>query len=1612
MNIQGIAAGDSDFVAAAHLAQAVEILGRDAPDVPAAFVRLFLGSIASEDLAPLSAASAAVLAQGAWNHAFVRHRGMADVRVFNPDLPDLAVTVIEAVNDDMAFLFDSLAGALADRGLHLKLVAHPILHVERDADGNVIGLEESIAEGAKKPAADNRESLIHMHVAAMGEAERAQLKSAIEEVLADVRAVNEDFGPMRKQVRSLGKAFRKDKWVYEDDAREEAADLVEWLTEDNFIFLGVREYEITPDQGLVPVADSGLGVLRAPEVHELRLGDAPMGTTPEVRAFLEGPLPLMVSKASLRSHVHRRAYMDYVGLKVHDEKGRLTGEVRVVGLLTSDAYTHSVREIPYLRLKAAQVMRRFGLEPDSHAARTLSTTLETYPRDDLFQIGTDILEEHVREILSLYDRPRVRVLLRPDPFGRFVSVLVYVPQERFGTKLAETIGMRLAKEFDGHVSSTYPFALTGTPLTRIHYIIGREQGPVPEVSRAELERQVASDARSWDEHLSEAIALAMPAQKATDLQQRYARAFGAGYAASYSIETAVADIERMERLTEARPVATDFYRRPEDTDARISLRLISYNQPLPLSVRVPMLENMGLKAINERTFRIAPEDGTARCWLHDMTLERADGGSISVEGSATRLEDCLNAVLRGDAENDGFNALVLDAGLTWREAALVRTLGRYLRQAGIPFSQDYLWHTLADHEDIARKIVLLFHARFDPAFDASPENRAGREAPLRAAIDEALTEVSSLDQDRILRRFVNLVDAAIRTTFYQLDATGCPRESIAVKFESAKVEGLPLPRPLYEVFVYAPRVEGVHLRFGKVARGGLRWSDRPQDFRTEVLGLVKAQQVKNAVIVPVGAKGGFVPKRLPMGGTREQVMAEGTAAYEVFVSSLLDITDNLKAGAVVHPAETVLLDTDDPYLVVAADKGTATFSDTANAISARHGFWLDDAFASGGSVGYDHKAMGITARGAWEAVKRHFREMDIDIQTTPITVVGVGDMSGDVFGNGMLLSKAIKLVAAFDHRHVFLDPSPADPARAHAERQRLFDLPRSSWADYDTSLISPGGGVFPRSAKSIDLSPEVQALLGYHKAQATPAELINAILKAPADLLFFGGIGTYVRASTETDAQAGDRANDAVRVAASELQVKVIGEGANLGMTQRSRIEAARRNIRLNTDAIDNSAGVNTSDVEVNIKIALAHPLETGQITRPERAELLKLMTAEVAHLVLANNYQQTLALSLAQLKGAGDLAFQQRLMQMLEMRGELDRAVEFLPSDPEIADRRSRGEHLTRPELAVLLAYAKLALNAELIVSSVADDLYLARELCDYFPKEIEARFPDAVAHHRLRREIIVTGLANAIVNQGGPSCLARIADQTGADAAAIARAFVVVRDSYRIDDLRAEIDALDNQVAGQVQLGLYAAVQDLTVGRIIWFLGNVSFSGGIAGVVEHYGRGIAAVIEVLDETLPEDWRAEREAHIADLVAQKVPEPLARRLAFMPAFAAATDIALVAHATGRPIRAAAATFFAAGRAFDIDDLIVQARGIAAPDYYDHLALDRALAQIETFLRLITVELLATGKEGEAAVDAYVESRRDEVERMRATVRDIVSSGLSLSKLTLAASLLSDLLRR
>ena len=1575
--------------------------------IPSELTQRLFGRTAPEDVLAYTAGDLALLARQAWGLLAERKPGEVKMRLQSPRGGDRtgAISVLEIINDDKPFLLDSTMGALATLGVGVRLVAHPVLGVARGADGRLIALD----------AAGARESFIHIHVDRIDDEDRkAKILSAVGETLIEVNLAVADWRTMMDRVAAVTADLKANPPPLPAAEVAEAIEFLDWLRSENFTFLGVREDAYDEATGTItPQPGTELGILRHRASEVMTAGGERLDVPAAARELLKEPQALVIIKTNQLSRVHRRVTMDLVGVKRYDAAGRLVGIFRIVGLFTSTAYTRSTRSIPYLRRKAAAVIARAGLDPASHSGKALAVVLEQYPRDELFAIDAETLLRFGLVILQLDERPRVRVLARRDRFDRFVSVLVYVPRDRFDSDVREQIGAFLADAYRGTISSYALFFPEG-PLVRVHFVIARGSDAMPDPPRAELEGGVVDIVRTWSDALADAVGEAHDPVRSRALLARYQDAFSQAYREAFSPLDAVNDIRTIDALSPERPLAVDFYQRVWDATQSLGLKVWSHGRPIPLSERVPVLEHMGFRVVDETTYhaqsfgRDAPD-----FWLHDMALTLADGGKLDLAALKGHLEACFLMAMRGLAENDGFNGLVLAGGMAWRDIALLRAFARYLRQIRVPYSQDYLWATLVRHGAIAARLAELFHARFDPRLgppsDASSGARAEREAAIAAEIDAALDKVDSLDEDRIIRHFVNGIQAATRTNFYQLGADGQIKAEIAVKLDSRKVDGMPLPRPLCEIFVYSPRLEAVHMRFGKVARGGIRWSDRPQDFRTEVLSLVKAQQVKNAVIVPVGAKGGYVPKRIAAGAGRDAIAAEGVATYRIFMSTMLDITDTIAAdGAIVPPVDTVRHDGDDPYLVVAADKGTATFSDIANGIAQEHGYWLDDAFASGGSAGYDHKKMGITARGAWESVKRHFREMDIDIGKTPFTCVGVGDMSGDVFGNGMLRERTTKLIAAFDHRDIFIDPSP-DAGKAFDERQRLFDLPRSSWQDYDKSLISKGGGVHSRSHKEIDLSPQAQAVLGFTQGRATPQEVIRAILKAPVDLLFFGGIGTYVRAATEGDEAAGDRANDAIRITGADLRCKVVGEGANLGMTQRGRIEAARRKIRLNTDAIDNSAGVNTSDVEVNLKIALSRPMRDGRLVREGRNTLLASLTDDVATLVLRNNYQQTLALSLAERRGLEDLGFQQRMMQILEARHLLDRAVEFLPDDVELTERRRRSEPLTRPELAVLLAYAKLSLNDDLLASAVPDDPYLGRELNRYFPPAVAEKFPDALTHHRLRREIIATQLANSMINRGGPTLVVRIADETGAPPARIAAAFAAVRNSYDLIGLNTEIEALDNRIAGKLQLDLFAAVQDLLLDRIVWFLRNVDLSQGLAAVIDHYHAGIAIVAAVLDSVLTDAAQNTRRARAAELTAAGVPEPVARRIADLPWLIPAADIVLVADRTKKAVADVAATYFAAGAYFQVDRITAAARGIPVADYFDRLALDRALDAIGAAECRLTGEMMTNGATGAGAVDQWVAARRDDVERVRMAVHEIAASGLTLSKLSVAASMLGDL---
>jgi glutamate dehydrogenase len=1170
------------------------------------------------------------------------------------------------------------------------------------------------------------------------------------------------------------------------------------------------------------------------------------------------------------------------------------------------------------------------------------------------------------------------------------------------------------------MSASMP-TIEDTPLARVHYIVGRNDGERPLVQIHELERQVRAAIRTWDDGLLIALIAAHGEQAGREIFQEGNASFSAGYRGVFSPETAVEDLKEFEALEQDKSssVRARAYRRADDAHNMLRLKLYVLGDLLPLSVSMPIFENLGLRVIAEDSFPLTlKHKGWNRdAVVLDFVMERADDGPAHLADIKTPLEDAFHAIIAGSAESDGFNKLVIAAGLAWRDITILRAGAKFLRQTGIAFSQDYMEQALANNPDIATLLVALFHARNDPAHaDAAAVEELNRR------IDASLADVPSLDDDRIIRRLRNVIDCVLRTNFYQQAADGSSKPYLAMKLDSHRLDELPAPRPLVEIFVYAPDVEGVHLRFGKVARGGIRWSDRREDFRTEILGLVKAQQVKNAVIVPVGAKGGFYPKKLPVNTTREAVQAAGIAAYKTLINALLDVTDNLHHdGSVIVPPNLVRHDVDDPYLVVAADKGTATFSDIANEIAESRGFWLGDAFASGGSHGYDHKKMGITARGAWEAVKRHFRELGHDIQTTPFTAVGVGDMSGDVFGNGVLLSKKTRLLAAFDHRHIFIDPDP-DPEKSWAERKRMFELPRSSWADYDKTLISKGGGVFPRTAKEITLTPEIATLVGSTKDKLSPAELIKALLKAQVDLLFFGGIGTFIKSRMQSHLDVGDRTNDALRIDGADVRAKVVGEGANLGATQLGRVEYARAGGRINTDAVDNSAGVDTSDHEVNLKILLSGPLRRGDLAADARDVLLNEMTDDVAAHVLKDNYDQTLALSVALSRTTNDLDAHGRFMRELEGRGKLDRSVEFLPDDVELRMRAQRDQGLTRPELAVLLAYAKLDLDSEIIGSDLPDDRAFATTLAGYFPRAAVDRFPTEVEQHRLRREIISTCLANRIVNLAGPVFISRMKEMSGAPGARVARAFVVAEGAFGLAALKARIDALDGVVKADIQTGMYADIAEILRRLGLWFITNVPVTADLAETTALYRAGVEALRGTFASLVSPFEAQITEARIENLKAAGVPPDVADDVAVLPLMSGAPEIALLAHMRGLNIDFVAGAYFGIGAAVGIDRVRLLAHRIPAVEHWDRLAIRRIVDDLFAGQRALAADALGhanpgkdgqTRKDGAEAAKEWAAAHTDQLERARSFLTALEHTGeLSVAKLTLANSQIRELSAR
>ncbi len=1606
------------------LARAAEVgehtrSGRSTGADDTGFLHRYYRHVAAEDLVDRDPVDLYGAAMSHRRLASQRPQGRANVRAFSPTVEEhgwsSGHTVVEIVTDDMPFLVDSVSAELTRLGRSIHLVIHPQFVVRRDVAGDLLELLDA-PPGEQAQGSDSVvESWMHLEVDRESDASAlAEIERSLQHVLRDVRETVEDWAKMREAaLRTADELERRPPPGIREQEVAETQELLRWLADEHFTFLGYREYVLeTDDQGvdgLRAIPGSGLGILRADEQLSRSFAELP----PEVRSKAREKLLLILTKANSRATVHRPAYLDYVGIKQFDEHGNVVGERRFLGLFSSSAYTESIRHIPVLHRKVQEVLRLSGFPPNSHSAKDLLQLLETYPRDELFQVSAEELVPVVMSVLHLRERRQLRLFLRRDDYGRFMSCLVYLPRDRYTTEVRRRMEQILRDAFAGD-SIDYTARVSESVLARLHFVVRVARGRrLAEVDAAELERRLGEATRSWNDDFAEALVNAVGEEGAARLARDYTGAFPEAYKEDFPARTAVADLRRVDALDEAGGIAMSLYE-PYGGDPGHRRFKIFRDRAMSLSDVLPVLQNMGVEVVDERPYQLVRGDG-GTAWIYDFGLRYDPHIEVSSGSLKDLFQDAFAAVWSGRAESDGLNALVLRAGLGWRQAAVLRAYAKYLRQAGFTFSQDYVEEALCSHVNVVRLLVRLFEARFDPAYDS-----AGAEVTdgLVEEIEHALDGVASLDQDRILRAFLTLIRATLRTNYFQRGADRRPKPYLSMKLDPQAIPDLPRPRPRFEVWVYSPRVEGVHLRFGPVARGGLRWSDRREDFRTEILGLVKAQMVKNAVIVPVGAKGGFVVKRLPQvggDGARDALMSEGISCYKLFISGLLDITDNLLQGRVVPPSDVRRHDGDDPYLVVAADKGTATFSDIANGVAKDYGFWLGDAFASGGSVGYDHKAMGITARGAWESVKRHFREIGHDTQAEDFTVVGVGDMSGDVFGNGMLLSEHIRLVAAFDHRHIFLDPDP-DAAASYAERRRLSGLPRSSWADYDASLVSPGGGVHPRTVKSIAISPQVRARLGLEPTctSLTPPELIRAILTAPVDLFWNGGIGTYVKASTETNVDVGDKANDAVRVDGKDLRCRVVGEGGNLGFTQLGRIEFALNGGHANTDAIDNSAGVDTSDHEVNIKILLDGVVRDGDLTEKQRNTLLAEMTDEVAHLVLRDNYEQNVLLGNARVQSHSMLSVHRRFIRHLEETGALDRALEFLPSDPAMEQRGASGLGLTSPEFAVLVAYSKITLAEQLLESDVPDAAWFSRVLRSYFPGAVVERYGDRLAAHPLRREIVTTSVVNDVVNRAGITFVFRAIEETGAAPPEVVRAYTVAREIFGLESYWHAVESLDNRMPTQAQTALYLEARRLLDRSARWLLQTRRTRLDVDAEVSRLGPDIAALTPQIPDLLSGAERERLARRTREFEELGAPGDLALRSASLLDCFSLLDVVEVASSHAAPAAEVAAVYFALSERFGVDAMLSRITALPRGDRWSALARSALRYDLYAALAGLTSSVLRSTSPGAPPAERIAAWEKDNVEglaRARATLEEIESVEVfDLATLSVALRIIRTLL--
>jgi glutamate dehydrogenase len=1550
------------------------------------FVRRYFANVAPDDVIYSSFDTLLGGALSLWDFGAQRTPGKPKIRLFNPteavDGWELQHTVIEIVNDDMPFLVDSVSAEIRRRDRQIHLLLHPVIRTRREADGKRI----EVTDTQHAPADAVVESYMHVEIDQETEpAELESIRASLDQIFAEVTAATKDWRAMRAQLSADVAELETARLPMPPEEVEEAKAFLRWLDDGNFIFIGHRRYTFETRDGndyLRAVPESGLGILRDIRPESIERGDRPLSA--EFSQYARRKDLIIITKANNRSRIHRRVPMDRVGIKRYDEQGNLIAEDRFLGLFTSAAYNRSVRDIPMLRLKASRTLDRAGLDPHSHNGKALVDILETFPRDEFFQITDSELFDIARGVLLLQERQRVALFTRTDVFERFVACYVFVPRERYTEEFKERVKQVLEDAFQGRDTEVYDH-ITSSALARGLFIV-RTPGLIPDVDIDRVEAIIGNESRTWSDRLRDSLTSSKGEEAGIDLHRRYRKAFPMAYAEGYSEDAALYDIGHVEQVLATGDLVVDLFRHRGDFHCKI----IHAGPPVPLSEIMPRLENMGLKVLREVPYELKPHGAAQLVRIRDFTLDsermQEDLGTVK-----EKFENAFVRVWNRHAENDGFNRLVLGAELEWDEVVILRAYAKYLRQVGVALSESYIQETLARHPAITRNIIQLFANYFDPAFGDSVMGRKGASLGIRSQIEDALEQVTNPDEDRILRLYVSLIEATLRTNYYQRDADGKRKLYLSFKLDSKAVPELPEPRPMFEIFVYAPWMEGIHLRGGKVARGGIRWSDRREDFRTEILGLMKAQMVKNVVIVPMGSKGGFVVKN--PSADRATFQKEGVDSYKTLLRGMLDITDNLRGDEVVPPRDVVRRDPDDPYLVVAADKGTATFSDLANSVSAEYGFWLGDAYASGGSAGYDHKGMGITARGGWEAVKRHFRELGVNTQSEDFTVIGVGDMAGDVFGNAMLLSPHIKLRAVFNYSHIFVDPNP-DPATSFAERQRMFDN-RLNWNGYNTELLSPGGAVFERSAKTLTVSDEVQQMLDLPKKVVTPSELMRAILLARADLLWLGGIGTYVKASWEDHAAARDRANDGIRINGNELRVQVVGEGANLGFTQSGRIEFALSGGHINTDAIDNSAGVDTSDHEVNIKILLYDAIERGELAGiEERNRILADMTDDVGRLVLRDNYEQTQAISLTHALGEPALDAQARFMRGLEKAGRLNRAIEGLPDDETIAERHTQGIGLTRPEIAILLAYSKMVLYEELVKTDLPDDPQLTDDLVRYFPDDVRVRFRAAIERHRLRREIIGTVVTNAMINRVRPTFAWQMSDETGKGYPDIARAFIIMRDSFDLRTIWAEIEALDNKLPARVQIDMMIAVASLLERAILWLLRSDYEKLDIAAYVNEFRPRIAAIQDQLVNVLPASMLNVVRVREAELSEDNIPESLVRRVASLDIMTSAMDIIRISRTDdAHGVEDVARVYFGVGERFSLDRLRAASQNVAAETPWQKTALVTLVEDLYAYQGVLASRVISeTDGTTVEPVETWLSQRSRVVERVDQTIHDFRGS--------------------